>query len=419
LKVINLNCSDISGGAARAAHRIHHALRGIGVDSRMWVREKENDDWTTEKLIATAQQRRWTKLGSKIGRLVRGLLATENPVLHSPAVLKSPWLTKINGCDADLVHLHWVNGEMLSIGDIGSIRKPGVWTLHDMWAFCGAEHYTTDFRWRDGYAEHNRPNYEKGCDINRWVWKRKLRSWKRPIQIVTPSHWLGDCVRQSALMHDWPISVIPNPIDTDIWQPVAKPTARALLGLPVDVPLLLFGAMGGAKDPRKGFDLLQQALNHLRGEIPGLELVVFGQSAPQQPVDLGFPVHFLGHLHDDLALRILYSAVDVMAIPSRQDNLPNTGVESLACGTPVIAFNTCGLPDIVSHQKTGYLAKAYDAEEFAQGIQWVLGDGARHALLRTNARDDAVTRFSYPVVAQQYLQVYDAVIQSQKGQVRP
>jgi glycosyltransferase involved in cell wall biosynthesis len=174
-----------------------------------------------------------------------------------------------------------------------------------MWAFCGAEHYTEDLRWRDGYTVNNRPAYESGFDLNRWTFVRKQNHWKRHMHIVTPSKWLADCAKNSALMSDWPISVIPNTIDTDVWQPINKTFARKLLHLPLDVPLLLFGAMGGTLDPRKGFDLLQAALNQLRGNLPGLEIVVFGQLAPVLGIDCIFPIHYTGHLHDDISLRLL------------------------------------------------------------------------------------------------------------------
>lgn len=213
-------------------------------------------------------------------------------------------------------------------------------------------------------------------------------------------------------MRDWPVSVIPNTIDTELWQPLDQALARELLRLPKDVPLLLFGAMGGAQDPRKGFDLLQDALNHLRGQMPGLELVVFGQLRPQAETDLGFPSHYTGHLHDDLSLRALYSAANVLVIPSRQDNLPNTGLESLACGTPVVAFDTCGLPDIVADRRTGYLAKAFDANDLATGIRWVLTDSERHANLRLQARNDSIKRFSSNVITTQYISLYTHVTQN-------
>ena len=315
LKVFQLNDSDISGGAARAAYRIHHCLRSQGIDSRMWVNKALAGDWTVGGPIGK-MSKAVIVVRSQIGGQVRHVLKTDNSVLHSPALMPSCWSKRINESDADLVHLHWVCGEMLSIADIGRISKPVVWTLHDMWAFCGAEHYTEDFRWREGYARTHRPSYESGLDLNRWVWERKRKYWKRPFQIVTPSHWLGQCVRESTLMKGWPVTVIPNALNTDVWAPVERSLARRLLGLPQDQPLVLFGAMGGGHHRIKGFDLLRASLAHLRDQRSDLRLLVFGQNAPREPEDLGFPVHYLGHLHDDLSLRILYSAADVMVIPS-------------------------------------------------------------------------------------------------------
>jgi glycosyltransferase involved in cell wall biosynthesis len=413
LKVIQLNHSDINGGAARAAYRIHHSLREADVDSQMWVDTASSGDWTVQG-PPTKVKKALAKVRPILGGLVfKPFFNTGNPVIHSPALLPSGRVRALNDSDADVLHLHWVQGEMLSVADIGHLRKPVVWTLHDMWVFCGAEHYTEDYRWRDGYVKGNRPAYESGFDLNRWTWQRKRKHWQRPMHIVTPSRWLAQCVRESALMRDWPVSVVSNCLDTNKWKPLDKGLARSLLGLPKDAPLLLFGAMGGGNDPRKGFDLLLKALQHLRGELNELELVVFGQLAPKEPPDLGFPIHYTGHLHDDLSLRALYSAADVMLIPSRQDNLPNTGVESLACGTPVVAFDICGLPDIVQHQHTGYLAKPFDTEDLAGGIQWVLADSDRYNTLSQQARAFAVKHFSNAVVAEQYRAVYDAAIKAQ------
>ena len=211
-------------------------------------------------------------------------------------------------------------------------------------------------------------------------------------------------------MHDWPVSVVPNPIDTEAWRPVDKALARKILRLPAERPLLLFGAIGGTRDPRKGFDLLKSALDHLRGEIAELELVVFGQLAPRESVNLGFPIHYAGHLHDDISLCLLYNAADAVVVPSRQEAFGYVGAEAHACGTPVVTFDVSGLLDVVEHGKTGYLAKHFDTQDLARGIQWVLDDSKRHAMLSTQSRQAAVARFSYPVVAEQYLQVYNAAV---------
>ena len=409
MKVALINYSDINGGAARAAYRIHQALLQDGVDSSMFVNQSSAGDWTVQGPIGK-YEKAVKKLTPSVGGLARHLLKTSNPIIHSPALFPSNWPQRLNRLDADVVHLHWVNSEMLSISGIGSIQKPIVWTLHDMWAFCGAEHYTEEFRWKEGYLKHNRPFYESGFDLNRWTWQRKRRHWRHPMHIVTPSRWLAECVRQSALMHDWPVTVVPNAIDTNLWQPVNNKLARQMMHLPPDVPLLLFGALGGASDPRKGFELLKSSFAILRGQIPGLELIVFGSLPPKKIQSLGFPLHYTGHLHDDMSLRILYSAADAMVVPSRIEAFGQTASEAHSCGTPVIAFNTSGLLDIVDHEQTGYLATAFDVEDLAKGIQWVLSDAERHKVLSYNAREKAVNYFSYPVVVQQYLKVYEEAI---------
>jgi glycosyltransferase involved in cell wall biosynthesis len=407
LKVIHLSSSDIGGGAARAAYRIHHALRDADIDSHMWVNKTNLDDWTVEG-PSSKLAKALALVRSHSARPLVQMLKTTNPILHSPAVLPSNWAKRVNSSNADVLHLHWVAGEMLSITDIRNIDKPIVWTLHDMWAFCGAEHYTEEFRWREGYRSDNRPEYESGFDLNLWTWERKRKHWKQPMQIVTPSRWLADCVRESALMRGWPVTVIPNCLDTDRWQPMDQARARELLSLPSDVPLLMFGAMGGGRDPRKGFDLLTAALGHLHREVSGVELVVFGQLAPRNPPELGFPIHYTGHLHDDLSLRALYSAADALILPSRQDNLPNIAVEAQACGTPVVAFDIGGLPDVIEHQCTGYLAKPFEAEALAKGIIWALHQRAS-GLSRTQARSRSVALFSQSRVVDQYREIYSAV----------
>jgi glycosyltransferase involved in cell wall biosynthesis len=408
MKVLALSFSDLDGGAARACYRLHTSLRDVGIDSEIWVNSVKSRDPSVHGPIG-----KWAKamalLRPRLATPLRRMLHTDNPIIHSPAVVPSRWPERLNASEADVVHLHWVQGEMLSINDIARIRKPIVWTLHDMWAFCGAEHYTTDLRWRDGYLRDNRPDHESGFDLNRWTWERKRMQWSIPMHIVCPSQWLAGCVRASALMHDWPVSFIPNPIDFNRWRPIAPSLARQLMHLPQDCPLLLFGAMGGGRDVRKGHDLLLAALVILRSEpsLRNLRVVVFGQHAPDPPLNLDFPVHYAGHLDDDFSLRALYSAADVMVIPSRQDNLPNTGLEAQACGTPVVAFNTGGLADIVEHRITGALATPFEPESLAAEIRWVLEDRQRLGQLSANAR---AKRLSSPErVAQLYTEVYRSV----------
>jgi glycosyltransferase involved in cell wall biosynthesis len=430
LNILHVNASDINGGAARAAYRIHRTLvehgAGHGLSSQMRVISQLSDDPTVISGPPTGQSPIWRRLQPRLAQQARRGFRTGNTTLHSIAWpstgLGAELQQRHHQGQADLVHLHWLGDRTLSIEEIGRLPMPLVWTLHDQWAFCGAEHYTSpilpgetasrDERFAAGYSPASRPAHETGPDLNRRTWLRKRRAWRRPIHIVCPSHWLADCARRSTLMGDWPITVIPYPIDLTVWAPCEQAQARALLGLPAERPLVLFGAMGGSADPRKGADLLLDALQRLRSQVSGtplerLELVVFGQSRPAQPPDLGFPIHYSGHLNDDLSLRLLYAAADVFVIPSRQDNLPNTGLEAHACGTPVVAFATGGLVDVVDDRVTGALAQPFDPLSLAAAIRWVLEDPQRRQELGAAARQRAERLWHPRRVARLYASVYE------------
>ncbi|MBS9385708.1 MAG: glycosyltransferase [Dolichospermum sp. BR01] len=423
MRVLSLCFSDLNGGAARAAYRLHKALLAAEVDARMKVWSKLSDDFTVERPDSKLGKGLAT-IRPAIGQLVKGNFRTSNPVRHSSAWLPSGLLKSLNNSTADILHLHWLGCETLTIREIGLLRKPVVWTFHDMWAFCGAEHYTDDAphaRWRKKYTSENRPEDESGFDLNAWTWNRKQRYWKHPFHIVCPSHWLADCVRESALMRDWPVYVIPYALDLTCFRPMEKNLARQLLNLPQNRKLILFGAMGGGQDPRKGSDLLLHSLSLLKSQLwqdeehnknQDIELIIFGQSRPLEVPQLGFPIRYIGHLHDEISLALLYSAVDVFIAPSRQDNLPNTVVEASACGTPTVAFKVGGIPDLIKHQVSGYLAQPYDTADLAQGIKWVLEQQMQSNHLGLAARHHAEKICNPMAIAQQYLLVYHKALEN-------
>ena len=434
MNILHVNASDIGGGAARAAYRIHRSLVDHGgthgLQSQMRVINQLSDDPTVIGGQPAGQSPIWRRLQPRLTQQARRGFRTGNPTLHSLAWPASGLSAELHDRhllgQADLVHLHWLGDSTLSIEEIGRLPMPLVWTLHDQWAFCGAEHYTSpplpgesassDERFAGGYTPVSRPAHEAGLDLNRRTWQRKRRAWRRPIHIVCPSHWLADCARRSALMGEWPITVIPCPIDLNVWAPCDQAQARALLGLPAARPLVLFGAMGGSADPRKGADLLLEALQRLRSQVAGtpleqLELVVFGQSRPAQPTDLGFPIHYSGHLHDDLSLRLLYAAADVMVVPSCQEAFGQTASEAHACGTPVVAFATGGLVDIVDDRITGALAEPFDPGSMAAAIRWVLEDPQRRRQLGGAARQRAERLWDPARVAGLYAEAYGEALE--------
>jgi glycosyltransferase involved in cell wall biosynthesis len=272
---------------------------------------------------------------------------------------------------ADVVNVQWVGGGYLSVPQFARIARPVIWTLHDMWPFCGAEHYASigsEARWRQGYRRDNRPMESRGIDLDRYAWLLKRRALSREVQLVTPSRWLAEQVQASALLRDWPCAVIPNPVPLDVFRPYSMDFARQVMGLPLEVPLVAFGAVGGTSDPRKGWDLLEAALPMINHRVPESRAVVFGESEPRESPRIGIPVHFVGRLNDDTSLALLYSAVDVMVVPSRQENLPQTATEAQACGTPVVVFGGSGTRETVVDEITGRVVPRLDSEWLATAI---------------------------------------------------
>ena len=414
MKTLIVSSSDSIGGAARAALRLHKFLMAGGLESRMLVGIKKSDLVSVDgpqtrlgKILYSARR--------FLGQTLMRLQKTDNSFFHSPSILPSYLVDRINTSPAHVINLHWVCDEFLSIEDIGRIRKPVVWTLHDMWAFSGTEHYGLDnsnARWQNGYTKDNRPSGHKGFDIDRWVWNRKRQAWHYPIQIVTPSRWLSECVKASYLMRKWPVTVIPNALDCRQFQPWPKPLAREVLGLPPNAILVLFGAMEGGNNFIKGWDLLQPALARIASEHIGVHGVIFGQSEPAHPPKLGLPLHWMGHLNDDATLALLYSAADVTVVPSRQEAFGQTGSEAQACGCPVVAFNCTGLQDIVEHCLTGYLATPYDSVDLANGIRWVIESKERYESLTGAARERALRLWAPEVVIPSYKAIYENVCYS-------
>jgi glycosyltransferase involved in cell wall biosynthesis len=249
-------------------------------------------------------------------------------------------------------------------------------------------------------------------DIDRWTWKRKLKHWSgKQITFTTGSKWLADCVKNSELFRDNRVEVIPNGLNLNIYKPIEKTTARNILNLPKNKQLILFGAVKSLDDKRKGFHLLREALGIISDSAQNLdiELVIYGASTPQNPPELGFKCHYTGYLHDEYSLALLYSACDVFVAPSMMENLPFTVMEALACGSPSVAFNIGGMPDLIQHKKNGFLASPFDIKELAAGIVWVLEDHERKNTLERNARQQAESDFSIELQTSRYIDLYNEI----------
>lgn len=410
MKILHLSTSDIEGGAARAAYRLHRGLQAAGATSQMLVRAKLSSDKTI-----LADRSPLTKLGPATSGLPLRFYPRHERSLFSSQWFPDAIAPKVRALNPDIVHLHWICNGFLQVETLAKLHKPLVWTLHDMWTFTGGCHYSGDCdRYTQSCGACPQLQSQQSWDLSHWVHQRKAKSWKDlNLTLVSPSQWLADCGRSSPLFQNCRIEVIPHGLDLCSYRPIDPEIARQLLNLPTDKQLVLFGASPGTTgDKRKGFHLLQPALQYLNqsGWQEHLELVVFGGTQPENPIDLGFQTHYLGQFHDDLALALVYSAADVMVVPSVQEAFGQTASEALACGTPVVAFNATGLSDIVAHQQTGYLAKPFAIEDLAQGIAWVLENPERHQKLRCNAREKAEQEFSLELQAKRYCALFEEIL---------
>jgi len=249
--------------------------------------------------------------------------------------------------------------------------------------------------------------------VEKMIFPVKFGSGRKNLDltIVTPSSWLCKCAKKSSLFYKTRVEIIPNGIDLNRFKPIDKNIARDILCLPKDKKLMLFGAAGALNNQNKGFHLLKEALKNISyKENKNIELLIFGSSKPRDEENLGFKTNYLGRLNDEMSLALVYSAADVMIVPSMQEAFGQTASESLACGTPVVAFGNTGLLDIVDHKENGYLAKPFNTTDLANGIEWVLEDKVRWKKLSQNARKKVVNEFDITKVTNRYMDLYKDIL---------
>ena len=412
MKILIVNTSDINGGAARATYRLHKSLLNSGVDSQMLVQDKHSDDYTVIG-PGTKIKKAIAKIRPTLDQLPVTRYKKRTKIIFSPAWLPfSGIVNRINEINPDIVHLHWIAGGMLRIEDLTKIKKPIVWSLHDNWAFTGGCHIKLDcdkYKNKCGKCPILKSAQEN--DLSRSIWTRKKKVFDKldNLTIVGLSKWIANCTKESSLLKNKKIINLPNPIDTDIFKPFNKIEARKLWNLPKDKRIVLFGAMNATGDPLKGFKELSESLHKISKR--DIELVVFGSSEPKESQNFGFRTHYLGTLHDDVSLVTLYSAADVVIVPSLQENLSNVIMESLACGTPVVAFNIGGNSDMIENKINGYLAKPFDTNDLAYGIEWILNT-PNYDELRRSARKKVVQEFDSRIVVKKYIELYQEVLKN-------
>ena len=412
MKVLILNTSSNIGGAAVAAHRLKNALLKIGVEAKMLVRDgKERDS------VSLMTHSWW---GRKINlfrfyweRLVIFLCNHFNRkelFRVSIANTGSDISLRKDISEADIIHLHWINQGFLSLSDIEKLVKMGkkiVWTMHDMWACTGICHHARNC---SAYTSECRNCFylnggnSRGKDLSTTIFYQKKRIYSNAnMTFVCCSQWLKGKAQKSLLLQGKPIIAIPNPIDMSKFYPQDKKSSREYFRLPPNKELLLFGALN-VTDERKGVSYLLKALNALKSSR-NIGLVIFGNIKSQIEELVPVPIFAVGYLSDEKEIACLYNAVDAFVSSSLDENLPNTLMESLACGTPCVGFRTGGIPEMIEHKKNGYVAEYGSAEDLARGIQWVLDYPDKEALSRACV-EKVEKEYAEEVVARKYLECY-------------
>jgi glycosyltransferase involved in cell wall biosynthesis len=405
MKIVLLNTYDGYGGAAHACQRLLRGLSEAGEDVCMLVREVSSD-----RLGGVA-------VGSRIGGFLRALIdglplrryPKRKRHIFAPAWFPGRGIRKAASLKPAVVHLHWVVQGFVRIEDLSSLDCPVVWTLHDSWPFTGGCHIPADCT-----------RYEKSCgrcpvlgsenedDWSQHIWMRKQRSWdKMPLTIVAPSRWIAEQARSSSLFKHRTIVVIPNGIDTDLYCPGDKADARRKLGLPEQVKLVLFGAIHALSDMNKGFDLLCSAICSVeKATWQDTELLIFGEQIGEALPDCSLRVRSLGIITDEERMVLLYRAADLVVMPSRQETLGYVIMEAMSCGTPCVAFAVGGIPELVTHGETGYLAQPYNIRDLANGMISLLKDDKSRASMAAKSRIEIQERLSLHHIAQLHRDLY-------------
>ncbi|WDF55109.1 glycosyltransferase [Mucilaginibacter sp. KACC 22063] len=421
LKVVHLNTYDGNGGAGKACLRLNRALLNENIDSKVIVHYKFGKNPAIQEFSKSVIQKAYTAATIVLERVIAKRYL--KPQKRTPFSFTWFGRSVINHPDvkaADVIHLHWVNHSFLNpnhLAELASLNKPVVWTFHDSNAFTGGCHvrYTCDhYQHACGYCPLLKNPAED--DQSNKQWQQKNAAYQKlNFSVVAPSSWMLGSVLMSSLMKDKAIKQIPNTLNTEVFKPSDKKQAKEALGLSKDKFIFLSGFMPSRKDLHKGTQYLMDALELLK-ERKGLnasdiELVIFGNRDTKDLPVFPFKTTFLGTLGSEEKLAQCYNAADAFLIPSLEDNLPYTVMESLSCGTPVITFTTGGIPDMVQHEYNGYLAIYQSAESFADGMDWVINH-ADPIALQNQSRQTVMEHFSEKAVAQKHIKLYEQAVKS-------
>ena len=408
MRVLLVNTSERTGGAAVAANRLMKALNNNGVKAKMLVREKNSTTLTVVPLPKSPLLQ-WRFLWERIVVFFHLRFQRQHLFEIDLANTGNDITSLREFKEADIIHLHWINQGMLSLKNIRKILrsgKPVVWTMHDIWPATAICHLTLGCR---NFTTHCRncrllPGKGSNNDLSAKVWARKQAMIDgENIYYVACSKWLESEAKSSKLLDGQKITSIPNPIDLHIYNKGNKTEARQRLGLPTDKKLILFASQR-ATNVNKGMGYLIEACRQLQ-DIPNLGIIILGGHAEEVTSQLSIANFPLGYVNDEQRIVDVYNAADVFVLPSLSENLPNTIMEAMACGVPCVGFKVGGIPEEIDHKKNGYVAEYRSSEDLARGIRWILSE-ADYTMLSDNAVHKVVQCYSQQSVAMKYLDVY-------------
>jgi glycosyltransferase involved in cell wall biosynthesis len=416
MKILHI-CTYDSGGAGKAALRLHLGLKLLGVSSKMLVRERTCSDSDVVELrqndnvfVRQCNKLRKRLYNSELARYkstrLKGWdLFDDDRTAYN--VGRHPLVQ-----EADIINLHWVNWMLSPREFFMSIkRKPVVWTLHDMNTFTGGCHTAWEcLKFEDGCGECPQLGSSTPGDLSRRIFLRKQRSYRGAnIYIVTPSRWLAGLVQRSALFKNQKIFVIPNSIPLSVFRKRDKKYSRELLNLPQDKIIILCSISYNLE--HKGLKYLLQAMKIVVKNIgpSKISLVLFGEYDSSLFRDEEFDVYFLGYIKDELVLSCCYSAGDILVIPSVAENYPNSILESIACGTPVVSFNVGGISEIIRPHETGLLAGIKNAQDLASKIEWMVIHDKERQDMQKLSRETIEQSHTLETQANRYLELYESV----------
>lgn len=421
IKVVNVTSSLTGGGSGTATRRINDCLNANGVASSLWLARPEIKSLVNKERMSARLRTIESKVRYRVSSSVASAFSRKDGLDRSLAFMDSFRVDELNRLDTDIVSLHWTQGGFLSIRDIGRIKKPIVWTLHDSWLFCGAEHhpnYGHSSRYKQGYKElETMRKREVLVDIDRWCWNRKLKHLQNIGHVIAPSTWMHSRAQEAELLRGRNIHLIPHPIDRDIFHKEDKSYARYSHGLPHDKQLILFGGASPWNDKNKGWHLFRESLMLLDIDRERVAIVTFGAKNKSHGEIGGFQHISLPYIESELRLKELYSSADLLVVPSKVESFGLVAAEAQMCGLPAVGFQGSGLSDVIEDCISGILLTERGARSLADCISKLLSDNTVLEKMGREAVTSAQAKWGYEVIASKYREVFLKILSESKSEL--